>query len=262
MNLILMKFGYPPVIIPVDTKEDYYNALQYADAEDIDKFIIFIGERLIESLELWLRAAKGESIEEPDDIDKMVKLLEKKIEWNGLDEEITTVKSVATLEVLNKTTITKLAQEFCIKLNKLNKFFERINILGQYFIESAPKSEYLEMLDHFTKPLQAPNNGDKLEIYDIEEYINKIIKHSNLSGIGFKVILDKMIVENNIKIEKSIAFEFEDNLYKVYYHDSSAKIMQRRYHQQLTSMEIENITNSIFAFCYSIVEKAVNDHSK
>ncbi len=78
MNLILMKFGYPPVIIPTERRDDYINSLQYADSEDINKFIEFIGENLTESLKLWLKAAKGEPIEEYDDIVQMVKNLKKK----------------------------------------------------------------------------------------------------------------------------------------------------------------------------------------
>lgn len=79
MNLILMKFGYPPVIIHTERRDDYLNSLQYADSEDFDKFIIFIGERLIESLKIWLKAAKGEPIVNIQDLDKMVKTLNKKI---------------------------------------------------------------------------------------------------------------------------------------------------------------------------------------
>jgi Fic family protein len=78
MNLILMKFGYPPVIIPTGRREDYINSLQYADSEDINKFIEFIGENLTKSLELWLKAAKGEPIEEFDDIVKITKNFNKK----------------------------------------------------------------------------------------------------------------------------------------------------------------------------------------
>lgn len=62
MNIILMKFAFPPVIVQTELRDSYLNALQYADAEDFDKFVLFIGERLIESLELWIQAAKGEQI--------------------------------------------------------------------------------------------------------------------------------------------------------------------------------------------------------
>jgi Fic family protein len=80
MNLILMKHGYPPVIIETSLKNHYLDALQYADAEDYDKFIIFIGERMLESLEMWLRAAKGEAIEEDEDIYELVSSLKRKMQ--------------------------------------------------------------------------------------------------------------------------------------------------------------------------------------
>ncbi|MGA2296645.1 MAG: Fic family protein [FCB group bacterium] len=80
MNLILMQFGYPPAIVQTERREDYINSLQYADADDFDKFIIFIGERLIESLELWLKAAKGEAIDEVVDMEKVIKNLNDKID--------------------------------------------------------------------------------------------------------------------------------------------------------------------------------------
>ncbi len=73
MNLILLKFGYPPVIIETSKKEDYLNALQYPDNQDIDKFVEFIAQRLIEALELWLIADKGENITASTDIDKYCK---------------------------------------------------------------------------------------------------------------------------------------------------------------------------------------------
>jgi len=84
MNLILMQFGYPPIIIPYGIKDDYYNALQFADGADFDKFIIFIGQRLLESLNLVLKVGKNEPIEEADDMDKLKRKLEQKM--TGIDE--------------------------------------------------------------------------------------------------------------------------------------------------------------------------------
>lgn len=75
MNLILMMKGYPPVIIKTEDKENYYRALRQADGGDLNSFIEYIGKQLIHSLELMIRGAKGESIEDDDDIDKRLKLL-------------------------------------------------------------------------------------------------------------------------------------------------------------------------------------------
>lgn len=66
MNFILMQFGYPPVIIKTEDKENYYAVLRLADAGELEPFIEYITENLIRSLEIMIRGAKGEDIEEVD----------------------------------------------------------------------------------------------------------------------------------------------------------------------------------------------------
>jgi len=55
MNLVLMQTGYPPIIIPVEEKQKYYQHLQTANDGDVRPFIRFIAqcaERTIEEF-LW-----------------------------------------------------------------------------------------------------------------------------------------------------------------------------------------------------------------
>ncbi|QHI37748.1 Adenosine monophosphate-protein transferase and cysteine protease IbpA [Kordia antarctica] len=80
MNFILMKYGFPPTIIKTEDKENYYAALRIADAGNIEAFINYIAENLVHSLELMISGAKGEPIEEDDDIEKEVSLLKSKFE--------------------------------------------------------------------------------------------------------------------------------------------------------------------------------------
>ena len=79
MNLILMKFNYPPVIVNTERRDEYLNSLQFADTQDYDQFILFIGERLIESLELWIKAAKGEPFDDVLAAEEMMNKLKSKI---------------------------------------------------------------------------------------------------------------------------------------------------------------------------------------
>ncbi len=69
MNFILMQFGYPPVIIKTEDKENYYAVLQLADAGELEPFIDYIGKNLINSLEVMKDVASGRSgfdvLEEP-----------------------------------------------------------------------------------------------------------------------------------------------------------------------------------------------------
>ena len=80
MNLIFMQAGFPPVIVRTEDKNNYLLALEQADTGDLEPFIVHIGNELLNSLNLFLRGAKGEIVEEDDDIRKKLDLLERKIE--------------------------------------------------------------------------------------------------------------------------------------------------------------------------------------
>lgn len=72
VNYVLYRLGYPPVIIKSKDKRNYLAALNRADVGDLDAFVLYLANELVWSLEVSLKAARGESIEEPDDVDKEV----------------------------------------------------------------------------------------------------------------------------------------------------------------------------------------------
>ncbi|MDA3953490.1 MAG: Fic family protein [Bacteroidales bacterium] len=77
MNYILLRNGYPPVIIKAEDKENYLSALQKADIGEISSIIEYIEEQSIWSLEIAIKAAKGEEIEEYGDIEKEIEVLKR-----------------------------------------------------------------------------------------------------------------------------------------------------------------------------------------
>ena len=95
MNFILMQYGYPPVIIKTEDKENYFNMLRLADAGNIEPFVNYIAENLSRSLEIMIKGAKGENIDEPDDLDKEIALLEQKLK--GVGQKIEKTKSLETI---------------------------------------------------------------------------------------------------------------------------------------------------------------------
>ncbi len=76
-NLLLMRFGYPPVIIRVDEKETYnrYLAEVQVYGAPVDLFDNFIAERLIRAQELVIDAIEGRELEDADDLAKRAELL-------------------------------------------------------------------------------------------------------------------------------------------------------------------------------------------
>ncbi|NJK82829.1 MAG: Fic family protein [Saprospiraceae bacterium] len=81
MNLILMNKGFVPAILPKERREsDYFPALAKADAGDLEDFVLLIGEELVRSMEIYVKAAKGENIAELDDLDKKLSLLQRRLQ--------------------------------------------------------------------------------------------------------------------------------------------------------------------------------------
>ncbi|MCU0447745.1 MAG: Fic family protein [Microscillaceae bacterium] len=112
MNLILMSKGYLPVIIksqPKEKKDEYYTALRIADGGDENTFVSFIAQQLVYSMELFIKGAKGESIEEPDDVDKEIQLLK------------VSLQSAQEKTVLNEKTQSQIEERF------IKPFFEKLN---------------------------------------------------------------------------------------------------------------------------------------
>lgn len=75
LNFILIQFGFPPVIIKTEDKESYFSVLRLADAGALQPFVDYVAQNLIRSLELMIRSAKGENIEEPEEPDRLLRSL-------------------------------------------------------------------------------------------------------------------------------------------------------------------------------------------
>lgn len=78
VNYTLMKAGYMPIVIKSADKKNYLSALQLADAGDLLPLTEYLAEQEVWALELGLKAARGESLVEPEDLDKRIDVLIKR----------------------------------------------------------------------------------------------------------------------------------------------------------------------------------------
>jgi len=56
MNFVLLAAAYPPVSIPTDLRQAYYNALEAADSGDFESWLGFLTAQLDHELDEWLSA--------------------------------------------------------------------------------------------------------------------------------------------------------------------------------------------------------------
>ena len=80
MNMILIKHGYTVAMIPLEERDDYLSTLEQADkTEDLTEFINYIANCCKYALTLHLKAARGEPIDDIEDIDKEIVLFKQSL---------------------------------------------------------------------------------------------------------------------------------------------------------------------------------------
>jgi len=224
MNFILMQFGYPPAIIKTEDKENYYAVLRLADVDELEPFIEYIAQNLVRSLEIMIRGAKGESIEEPDDLDKELALLESKIRGIGKKIEVTK-NNQSLLEIYNKS-ITPLANALIDSGRKFDAFY-----INKRFIITLDDVEVPGEFDnaiHYAKE-KVEQNASTLRMF----YIHQAFNQDALGSFDFV-----STVSIKFDLTKYTVFSNRDAFRKI---DEQHIIYEKLYSEQLSEKEITEL---------------------
>jgi Fic family protein len=218
MNFILMQFGYPPVIIKTEDKENYFAVLRLADAGNLEPFKEYIALNLLHSLELMIKGAKGEKIEEEDDLDKELTLLKNELKVN-LSPSNKILKNKEVLIDLFENSVLNLIEKFIKSCEKFNDFYIKTDF---YLVINDKICESID--DDFLE------NGKKLIDDDIDwislDYRYEIFNYSNY--------------EDKIHVSR-IYFEFLNSKYIIKTYNSTDCNIEKLYSEKLNKIEIDNI---------------------
>ena len=129
MNYVLLKHGFPPVVIKTADKKGYLNALNQADSGNLDAFVGYIGEHLVWSLGVVLKATRGESVEDSADGDKEIALLLKH------HRHLKNVSEEATGKIIAETLLRNIFPLF-------KMIDENLSPLLELFYDKLEKMEY------------------------------------------------------------------------------------------------------------------------
>ncbi len=216
MNYVLLKHNLPPVIIKSADKANYLLALNKADTGDIKAFADYITEQLKWSLQLHIKAANNESLEEPDDLDKEIELLKR----NRKQESVDVQKTRYVLVELSEQIICPMVEKLSAKINKFNTLF--MHSYYEIFInDNYVESMYLKGI--FDDYFKLNNSFDSIGI----EINFKGYKNAGL---------------NVFDISKKVTFSFQTYKYSLVYLNKSVDFL---YHQILTEEQQNQIADEI-----------------
>lgn len=231
MNYVLFKNNLPPVVIQSSDKRNYLAALNRADAGDIEDFVKYVSEQLAWSLELCIKAAKGESLDEPGDLDKKIKLLKQKL--NSANEEVKVVKNNASILDAYTKSIEPLILQLTIKLGQFDNLFKsKKNLLyrdGNIGTNNERFKEYLKA---------------KTDEIDSLSYLYELV--------DFR--------KKNKEFSVSVAFRiyFHHHVYELTSTEVNLSI-NKLYHESFSQEEIDSIVEKLGTKMYEKIEKNLGD---
>ncbi len=120
VNYVLMRHGYLPLIVRTEDKANYLTALQLADAGELSTLIGYFHTLTEQALNLGIKAAKGESIEEPSDVEKEVSIFVRNQEEHP--DKVVPRSSQVVLE-LCELGLKNLVESVAAKIEKLSPLF-------------------------------------------------------------------------------------------------------------------------------------------
>lgn len=232
MNLSLMKFGFPPVIIKTQKKEEYYRALQQADGGDTTFFVDYIARLQIDSLELYLRGAKGEHIEDVDDVKKELMMLKQSINGSRFNYK----RDIDSQSRAIKNSITSLINQFCTYSKIIEDLFSRTSfMIGANVLSNSQPQVHSRSID---------------EIIDILHNMKSI----DLQYIDFRINYNEYLGNLNNRFDLTVGFHVRFGNYKYLLNSNNQNIIQKGYDEELSHEELTHLTDNEFKRAIEIIK--------
>jgi filamentation induced by cAMP protein fic len=209
MNYVLLAHKLPPVVIKSSDKQNYLHALHLADTGQYKAFIRYIAEQVVSSLEMAIKAAKGESIEEPDDLDKEIALVARQQQHQ---ETYKTPQQVLNVFHWAQQKLIAPCEAVLQKFDKLFQEKKEIKKVNNEEVKEEDKlKDLLEILRTPIKSIQQMNEEAKLKaqkIYDIDPYITEI---NNITHQYY--LYGSAYARDSSVVNCSIEISFKNDLY-------------------------------------------------
>ncbi len=230
-NFILMRNGYPPIIVRKEEWVNYLVALQQADNGDLEPFVDLMGNYLVRSLETKIKSIKANEVQDFREFEMELDLLEEQLKASN--SKVIVKKSPKAIERVYDFVLTPLINKFANGCMNFFRFYGE----AKFSPTSDKNGNFLSKEDSivYGKMKLDPNN--ELMIIKCEfrkfKYPGFNIAFTN----GFFIQFDnlKYIVSN---YNKEVSYE-------------------KFYSQNLTETEIDNLIKSEMLRHKSEIERRI-----
>lgn len=230
VNFILLRAGYPMIVVRTKEKDKYLSALYrsdiavgltpsegaHAELEQILPFIEYMKGCLERALDIRIRAAKGESIEEKDDWKKRISVLSQRAKS----------KPARTTKLMRQALLDSFIPLVKTVDDAIRQFAEVF-----FSIESGIASNFSDI--NFRNGIESFENFTKQgNTYKKPAYISNIKITQFINAYDFDIIIQCVFDE--------FGFEFQSNIGGV-----QGQTISLRYNQTITPQQIDDVVRCI-----------------
>ncbi len=216
MNYVLMRAGYPPVIILSKDKKGYLDALNKMDT-GVDRHALrnYIANRLVWSFETSIKAAKGEDIEEEDDLDKEIEVWSK-----GARAEKATKATNEIIQQLFNAHVKEFVNSYCYLHTKFSLATSSMEVY--YSINKmnlASREEFDKAFNDYSSLYNAQWKASKKKpiMKKAEGWIVPLPTKIELAKITIELVLRQKETLIHESYFSDLAFEFGEYSYNIYH---------------------------------------------
>lgn len=254
-NLLFISCGLPAMLIKEKEKERYYKILGDIQVYGGDEALLveFLGDRIIETQELILKALKGESIDESDDLDKRIKLLERELDAIDPNDEIKEQLSADYYKKVFKGWLGELIEESVPIIQKFNRLFTETVHSISLFNGQLHAQFVNEQLDEIESKLENSLEKASSNSWDLNESSCSISTHYGTLikgglktfGCNYRIVIQFDTIKYCVLVD-----EFTDDNKR-----AQQKIIEDRLlHKPLSPSEIKHIVKKLSDSIYQHID--------
>ena len=247
MNFILMQFGFPPAIIKTQDRSNYISALTKANAGEIEIFVEYVAKNVVNSLELMIKVAKGEDIEELDDLDKKIALLEQKLK--SKNSQIEVIKSKEAILDIFDNSFVKLCEKLIVGRKKFDRFYKNNEVAFSYQIKGKTPC-YHKNIDQIRQNIN--EDIKNISFHYFSSFLDCNLDNSE--KFSFKIHIDFDFSNSSFSIKRERRFADKSGQVKVFSEPEIKKV----YGKNFTKEEIEDFVKKEGEIHLEMMEKLTN----
>lgn len=268
VTYVLERFGCPMVIIKSDNKEEYLRILHQCDIntgltpsdganaslEDITPFVEYMKRQLEWSLDICIKAAKGENIEESGDTAKKIAVLKSSLADKVIQKSSNAVRNTSENIFYN------IASRVAINLDGIKDMFDSYYITNDVPQKIEPKPSLLKLFSNEQEEVKytSPQQYENIERLKTHNRYNKKIDYFNLKRQDVFMWFNgfRHDENNTFNLRLSLSIKFESNQYQIYT-SISDDVFCRGYDTPITDEETNEFVNQICNSVLSYIESKI-----